>query len=1123
MDIQGEIMKRRVSFLVMLILAVALVFTLSACGECDHKQTETRKEVTLQGNCQIPERYDSVVYCVDCDAEISRTSEIGALGAHTPGTPVYENYDLVDCTVGGTCEKVIYCSNQRCNALIERVKIDVAPVAAHNLESQIIFRENHLSVKEVLEYCTDCTYRASRALTAEEREKNKTLIDKAKESEHDYDANVCIYCNLIDSTTANLKYEENGNGYTLVGLRNTQGAVPQNLRIGYYNGKPVTKIAADAFKNVTGIRYLSIGSCVKEIGADAFAGCRLENVIIYDLNAWCKIKFANVAANPISVSKKFSPYEDIQITAYSTFSTMGIKNISGTYTFAGLKASTVHIAADTELVGEGTFANCNSLLYVHIDGTAAKTVGKDAFLNCESIKTVYDKSSDTGYLSATANPAYYAEALIVNDEILNGKVLKIKDGTTKINAYAYAGLDIVGVEIPASVTEISSGAFAECNKLATVKFLGDNPALITVGNSAFKGCAALTSITIPKNTASIGANAFENCSALGEVYVSDTVTSVGNGAFKGCSALTSIKLPANLTVLSSEIFADCSALKDIELGENIEEIAGYAFLNCVSLSAFEFSANINSVAEGAFKGCTAITEIKFNDGLNTIGASAFEDCLNLKGIGIPNSVDSVGLGAFKGCNSVKNVYVSFVGETKNVSSHNTHFGYIFGAKVAEENRASVPSSIENVIITGDVISIDAYAFSGCESIVTIELPSTVKSMGAYAFEGCSSLKEVRILDLAAWLGISFANYCANPLTYAGSLYETKVVDEKTEYVLIDKLNLGGIEKVNPYAFYGATSLKSIVVGDGVKTVGNDAFYGCDNVCAVAIAATVESVGARAFFSCDSIDTVYFSSYEAWCGIDFADMFANPLCYIDYVDLTDESTNPERIFVNNVDITKIVDIDPNPDVVKRVALVDVQIPASVTKINAYAFAGCEVITSITFLGEANLTEICNFAFYGCKNVVSLTLPASCVTVGNGAFDSCSALTEVNLKNVQTIGDRAFANCSAITKIVIPDTTVTIGKEAFSGCCAVTELTLGASLKTIGTSAFYGCAIACLKIPATVKKIGAHAFCECPINAVTFDMAEGWIANGAEVSKDVLLDAQSAVQKFIALTDFEWVRA
>ena len=131
-------MKRRVSFLLMMVLALALAFALSSCGECEHAETEIKTVVTESGNCKIPDKIDEIVVCAnpDCGVELSRTSKNGEIGEHVPGEPVYENFDVLDCTKGGTCEEVKYCTVARCGQEIEgtRKVVELKASASHNTQ-----------------------------------------------------------------------------------------------------------------------------------------------------------------------------------------------------------------------------------------------------------------------------------------------------------------------------------------------------------------------------------------------------------------------------------------------------------------------------------------------------------------------------------------------------------------------------------------------------------------------------------------------------------------------------------------------------------------------------------------------------------------------------------------------------------------------------------------------------------------------------------------------------------------------------------------------------------------------------------------------------------------------------
>ena len=68
---------------------------------------------------------------------------------------------------------------------------------------------------------------------------------------------------------------------------------------------------------------------------------------------------------------------------------------------------------------------------------------------------------------------------------------------------------------------------------STVTYEGTTYSVTSIGNSAFRSCSSLTSITIPNSVTSIGETAFSWCSSLTSLTIPESVTNIGFDAFSG--------------------------------------------------------------------------------------------------------------------------------------------------------------------------------------------------------------------------------------------------------------------------------------------------------------------------------------------------------------------------------------------------------------------------------------------------------------------------------------------------------------------------------------------------------------------------------------------------------------
>lgn len=81
-----------------------------------------------------------------------------------------------------------------------------------------------------------------------------------------------------------------------------------------------------------------------------------------------------------------------------------------------------------------------------------------------------------------------------------------------------------------------------------------------IWDNAFRGCKALTSVSIPGSVKRIFGAAFRDCTALTDVIIAEGVEALYNEAFQGCKALQSVTLPASLKTIGLNVFSGCEAL-----------------------------------------------------------------------------------------------------------------------------------------------------------------------------------------------------------------------------------------------------------------------------------------------------------------------------------------------------------------------------------------------------------------------------------------------------------------------------------------------------------------------------------------------------------------------------------
>ena len=128
-----------------------------------------------------------------------------------------------------------------------------------------------------------------------------------------------------------------------------------------------------------------------------------------------------------------------------------------------------------------------------------------------------------------------------------------------------------------------------------------------------------------------------------------------------------------------------------------------------------------------------------------------------------------------------------------------------------------------ITFNDDVTHIGDYAFNGCSSLTSIDIPNSVTSIGNSAFINCSGLTSVTIGSGVTNIGIS--------------------------------------------AFYGCSGLTSVTIPDSVTSIGSSAFNSCTKLTSVTIPNSVTSIGNSAFENCSNLTSVnYDGTTTQWTAI-----------------------------------------------------------------------------------------------------------------------------------------------------------------------------------------------------------------------------------------------------------------
>ncbi len=472
----------------------------------------------------------------------------------------------------------------------------------------------------------------------------------------------------------------------------------------------------------------------------------------------------------------------------------------------------------------------------------------------------------------------------------NAAYVLSSDGTLEIigsgEMYSYVSVrapwyehhyDITKIVIGDNITKLGEWAFIKCKEVKELTIPITLNSVVSDTYFAFAGVCHIEKINFTSGNGGYGYNYaayegsgswyqntpwYQSRDSLKEINFADGVKGIGSDAFRELNNITSIALPDSVVHLGNHCFLNCTGLTDLIIP--------------VSLNSYGSDARYP-----AFRGCTAVEKVTFTNGngvpfdysdwegsylkeiapwnmysdvpktiiitddVSELGECMFYGC-NIKELTIPASIDVVHCGAEWYLPSAPAFSSGPYDNLEKVTfTKGTGTCYDYSTDCARRccpwNNAP---NLKTVIFEEGITCIGVNTLRcGMENLV---LPNTLTSFGGCAFHECTiknltipiSVNATWLDDEPAFIRVSgIENITFTP----GSGYGHN-------YAAYENMNCW--YQHTPW-YQCRSTLKSIVLEDGIKSIGSDAFRDLD-ITSIVIPDSVCSLSNHSFYNCSSL-------------------------------------------------------------------------------------------------------------------------------------------------------------------------------------------------------------------------------------------------------------------------------
>lgn len=538
-------------------------------------------------------------------------------------------------------------------------------------------------------------------------------------------------------------------------------------------------------------------------------------------------------------------------------------------------------------IGYGAFWGCTALSFINLP-SSIHSISAFAFKNCSSLTSITIPSSIT----------YIDESTFENCSGLIS--VNIPSLVNSIGKNAFGQIN-ASIKVDSNNSEYSDREGILYNKSQTtliqcpISKTGDfiiPPGVLSIGESAFKSCTYLTSITITSSVTSIGNRAFENCSNVSSIYVytlSPINLSSSTNVFYNVKPTTKLYVPYGSKMLFASadrwydfiniiempgIFLSKNSLTfgynentatvnirsnaDLEITSNQPWLIVSSSSNDIGETIVNFIADENNTAE-ILKATVTISAEGFDD--QFISVTKLGKVSVIAG-GLQNSLADL-LGSVSSLTLTGNI------DARDFKTMRDNIPLLSvldlsEVKIKSYSGSAGTSETGTTYYSADEIPEQAFykftKFQGKTSLTSITLPSTVKSIGSMAFGMCSGLTSVAIPNSLTSIGNNAFSNCKGLTSIVLPSSIINLGDGTFEMCSgLTSINIPtSITSIGYYTFQYCTGLTLINIPSSVTSIGLGAFRG-SGLTSINIPRSVTSIGSIAFNYCDDVTSVNANS------------------------------------------------------------------------------------------------------------------------------------------------------------------------------------------------------------------------------------------------------------------------